>query len=111
MSQTDNRFWNGAAAARDVADWRAAVQAFFSHDWESLRTMILKLEEQSWGGDEMHPARTAQHLAASTPPPKPAETTAAAARPAAQNQRLQELARSIEERMHAPPAASSGRND
>ena len=31
-----------------VAHWRSQVESFFRHDWEKLRSLILRMEEESW---------------------------------------------------------------
>lgn len=94
-----------------VSTWRSEVQYFFQHDWEKLRKLILRMEEQSWGSgvtaaatDRVETTRTipnardARHVA-------PAQTHVVAARESEQEvpkqNRLADLADRIEQRIKA----------
>lgn len=46
-----------------IAHWKSAVQEFFSHEWDSLRDLMRKLEERDWDGVSL------------TPPPETATTS------------------------------------
>ncbi len=94
-----------------VSTWRSEVQLFFQHDWEKLRKLILRMEEQSWGNSITAAATDRVESSRAIPNVRPArhaasaETHAVAARESEQEvpkqNRLAELAERIEQRIKA----------
>lgn len=41
---------SGSLSSVRVAAWAAETRSFFSRDWTRLRSLILRLEEESWNG-------------------------------------------------------------
>ena len=41
---------HGAPSPDAIAQWKSAVQEFFSREWDSLRDLMRKLEEHDWDG-------------------------------------------------------------
>ena len=101
-----------AHTVESVSQWRTAVESFFATDWDRLRTMIMRLEEELWESE----------AAGGSPPQAVSEFTRAAGdpgrsdsmvpgNPAAQTReidtgecphdqdRLAELARQIEQKL------------
>jgi hypothetical protein len=112
LHSTDPGPLDGPLTVESVRQWRAAVQAFFSDEWEQLRSMALKLEEECWET----PAEAVRPLpleagrgaaGAAKPPaggsrPQLAEEAAripanCGPQPSVHSSRLAELARNIEE--------------
>ena len=42
-----------------IAQWKATVQQFFSAEWENLRDLIRRLEENDWDGVALEPPQAA----------------------------------------------------
>jgi len=55
-----------------VANWRAAVELFFTREWDQLRTLILELEAEQWA-ETSPPASAAQATTAAVSEQNPIE--------------------------------------
>ena len=109
-----------------IGTWRAELEAFFANDWEELRSVIRQLEEQSWTVESAEQPlfetpesllETVTELTLEAPdqavdPLPTSPTKELPASPPVQDDRLEELARRIEERMQSdiPHRDSPGQN-
>lgn len=101
-------------ASERVAAWKQDVQSFFANDWSRLRTLMMKLEEESWNSDStiqlIHvPAQCAgirnepTGVSESSAMQHNGSTTDSAVRPPAKD-RLSALAEQIEQRLQTATA-------
>lgn len=89
-----------AGAASTIDQWKESVSRFFSGEWDNLRELICRLEEQDWDGVELTAPRAAvpppapriRHTQDVASPPQPAAETA-------EQTRLDDLARRLERRL------------
>ncbi len=40
-------------APEDIEQWKASVHDFFSREWDNLRELICRLDEQDWNGAKL----------------------------------------------------------
>lgn len=96
----------GTLSVNSVRQWRETVDDFFSQDWQKLRDLILSLEESMWDQDIEN--LVAEMSASDTdlegdelPKFKP---VVAKSNDPIQKQRLDELAKKIEETLDKHPS-------
>lgn len=83
-----------------VAGWKDSVQTFFREEWSQLRHMVLQLEEQGWGTDIDTGTDTRSSVTESLPrTPASAASDSLSAASQRPDDRLAQLAQSIELRM------------
>lgn len=85
---------NSDLSSAAVAEWKHTVQTFFREEWSVLRQMVLELEEQGWGADQVSSA--VDHSSGLTSD-STAESESSRSQPV--DDRLAQLAQSIELRM------------
>ena len=107
----DSAFLNGGASIESVRQWREAIDAYFSEDWEQLRVLMMELEESVWTEDELErkrekafndshvPMEVLQTIRQEEPEVEEDDLEPIAEVEPPGNDRLVELSRKIEERI------------